>query len=498
MSSLAATQADGYYLPPEYYESGAYKKQGKNEWYKKQQQQQQQQQHKPHSTKHSKSNSSTTTQPPQVVRFELVEPCVCENCETRIGKGTRFNAAKERIGNYLDNSSCPIYQFLTKCRICGHPFTIRTDPAHRGFAYGPGIRRQERDWDARDVHGLVRHEDGGGDDDLDEHDQNDALLAELQEQAGAPKQQQQPPATEWDQLRALQTQNQLVYWNDGTSNAQLRHTFRQDRRERQARVRQAQSFGWSNTVAVQLLPTLVDDHCTAADQSYGPSPWHRQEQQWKRVQQSSIFGGGGGGGGGTSKSSRGVGAGGTRKRLKRSRGAVEQQPQQQEPMYRLQHNNTPNNNSNNQAQHQEDQPYADQHQRIDSTPMITAETVTSGAAAATTTRENASQPKKKRTKIALVDLTQQAKMPGESGGGGGEKDEIQNNNNNNNNRSPPMEGSLSTMGDQGVYYGDVLSQQDHQECEPPKRPLPFNTPDKKCVHASLSSLLDSYNSSDDD
>ena len=32
MSSLAATQADGYYLPPDYFDSGAYKKKSKNEF----------------------------------------------------------------------------------------------------------------------------------------------------------------------------------------------------------------------------------------------------------------------------------------------------------------------------------------------------------------------------------------------------------------------------------------------------------------------------------
>ena len=32
MSSLAATQSDGYYLPPEYYESGAYLKQTRNQF----------------------------------------------------------------------------------------------------------------------------------------------------------------------------------------------------------------------------------------------------------------------------------------------------------------------------------------------------------------------------------------------------------------------------------------------------------------------------------
>mmetsp|Transcript_24744 Transcript_24744/g.27697 ORF Transcript_24744/g.27697 Transcript_24744/m.27697 type:complete len:82 (-) Transcript_24744:1301-1546(-) len=32
MSSLSATQSDGYYLPPEYYESGAYLKQSRNQF----------------------------------------------------------------------------------------------------------------------------------------------------------------------------------------------------------------------------------------------------------------------------------------------------------------------------------------------------------------------------------------------------------------------------------------------------------------------------------
>ena len=32
MSSLSATQSDGYYLPPEYFESGAYKKVSRNRY----------------------------------------------------------------------------------------------------------------------------------------------------------------------------------------------------------------------------------------------------------------------------------------------------------------------------------------------------------------------------------------------------------------------------------------------------------------------------------
>ena len=279
MSSLAATQADGYYLPPEYYDSGAYKKEGKNEWYKKNHQN-----HKCH------KNQPQST-PQVVVRFELVDACVCESCGTRIGKGTRFNASKERVGSYLGNDQCPIYQFNTKCRICGHSFVIRTDPASRGFAYGPGIRQQQRQWDAHDVHGLVSRKGHYHEDDEEgEEEEEEHVLAQLEAKAVSHSSQsphKQQRMTDLDQLKALQKQNKLVYFDDGLQNAKLRHVFRAKRRERQRQAQVVASMGWKSNLA--LLPDSVEDTCQAAHQTFGPSAHEKQHMKWRRLHESSIF-----------------------------------------------------------------------------------------------------------------------------------------------------------------------------------------------------------------
>ena len=72
MSSLSATQSDGYYLPPEYFESGAYKKVSRNRFAAESE-----------SKSKSKSQASNSGSKPKVghnqwlkhgvVRFELAE-----------------------------------------------------------------------------------------------------------------------------------------------------------------------------------------------------------------------------------------------------------------------------------------------------------------------------------------------------------------------------------------------------------------------------------------
>lgn len=37
----------------------------------------------------------------------------------------RYNAEKKKVGNYY---STPIYSFRCKCHLCGHWFSIETDP----------------------------------------------------------------------------------------------------------------------------------------------------------------------------------------------------------------------------------------------------------------------------------------------------------------------------------------------------------------------------------
>ena len=273
MSSLAATQADGYYLPPEYYESGAYKKQGKNGWYQKQQQQ------SSSSKKTDKNNSPAAI----TVRFELVDPCVCEGCDARIGKGTRFNAEKRPAGFYLDQPDCPLWEFTLYCRMCRHEFHIRTDPAIRGFQYGPGIRRQVREWKADSVQGLTREESHGRT--VPEDDDEDTLLTNLQKS----KIQQREYSAEIDRLHKLQRQNQTVYRDDADRNAELRARNRQKKQTDRRAQAQARAHGWRSDMTMTTRHDTPQEQVAAASATFGLTVAQQQRRQWKTVRAASIF-----------------------------------------------------------------------------------------------------------------------------------------------------------------------------------------------------------------
>ena len=122
MSSLNATQADGYYVPPEYFESGAYKKQSVS--------------------KFAGSKGHNQYLQRSVVRFELPFDGFCTHCSAHVGKGTRFNAHKAHVDVFFTTK---IYEFTTKCRACAHAvFRIRTNPKDRTFDYTEGIRKKVR------------------------------------------------------------------------------------------------------------------------------------------------------------------------------------------------------------------------------------------------------------------------------------------------------------------------------------------------------------------
>ena len=124
MSSLAATQADGYYKPAAYFESGAYKKQS--------------------ISKYNGSKGTNQSQTHGVVRFELPMHGVCLGCNLVVRKGTRFNAKKNEIGKYL---STLIYEFRFKCYECKSSCSIRNDPQSRDFIYYQGIRKKIVEFD---------------------------------------------------------------------------------------------------------------------------------------------------------------------------------------------------------------------------------------------------------------------------------------------------------------------------------------------------------------
>src|SRR5210317_1995008 len=113
MSSLSATQADGYYVPPEYFDSGKYKKQSRNQF--------------------AGSKGHNQFLKNGIARFELPYKGVCAKCKTSVGRGTRYNAKKVKMEESYFTT--PIWEFQMTCRNCQHPWKIRTNPQQQSFDY---------------------------------------------------------------------------------------------------------------------------------------------------------------------------------------------------------------------------------------------------------------------------------------------------------------------------------------------------------------------------
>ena len=128
MSSLKATQADGYYVPSEYLDAGKEKQYRSN-----------------------KGHNQYLTH--GIVRFELPYDgfCLADKCRAHVAKGTRFNAKKIHSGDYF---STKIYDFCMKCRHCQHPFKIKTNPKEKCFDYISGIKKKVEEFDTIEAKSL--------------------------------------------------------------------------------------------------------------------------------------------------------------------------------------------------------------------------------------------------------------------------------------------------------------------------------------------------------
>jgi hypothetical protein len=99
--------------------------------------------------------------------------------------------------------------------------------------------------------------------------------------------------TELDRLKKLQHLNKQVYAQDADRNADLRASFRTQKKARQKVYAQAKALGWRSDMLQQrqvvATNTTIRDVCRAAQTSFGKSAVQKQQDQWKRVRTGSIF-----------------------------------------------------------------------------------------------------------------------------------------------------------------------------------------------------------------
>jgi len=268
MSSLAATQADGYWIPEDYYTTGAYKKKSISQF------------------NGSKGHNQYLQR--SVVRFELPFDGFCTKCDTIVGKGTRFNAHKAHVDDYFTSK---IYEFTTKCRSCADcEFKIRTNPKERTFDYVVGIRKKIEEFDSPEAgtHGVIDTDFGPG---IFEY-RNGKVDAPSDESPGAlhllekNARNHRKTLTEHQQMSSLLRLNTKLE-TDADANAALRSSFREDRKAKKRRLNDAAGRG------IEMLEETDADASTAKmlmQKTYDKQAHQSERNNFKSLRASSIFG----------------------------------------------------------------------------------------------------------------------------------------------------------------------------------------------------------------
>jgi hypothetical protein len=283
MSSLAATQADGYYIPPAYLESGAYKKKSLNQF------------------NNSKGHNQYLTR--SVARFELPFDGFCTHCHAIVGKGTRFNAHKAHVDDYFTTK---IYEFTTNCRACGEcEFKIRTNPKERTFDYVAGIRKKVEEFDSAEAgtHGVVDTEFGNGILQYKNGKVEGEVAAattttlasnslQLLEKNVAGHRKVQ---TEHEHMTSLLKLNSKMS-DDADANASLRSAFRKDRKAKRRRLEEAAGLGLGRGIELKerndedmTLAKFTMDRSRKMERSGRSSAHQLENDRFRNARRGSIF-----------------------------------------------------------------------------------------------------------------------------------------------------------------------------------------------------------------
>jgi len=287
MSALAATQADGFYHPPEVRtppprtpprsaRPRALTRTPAPQWNPQKQSRA--------SFQNSKGSNQYETH--GIIRFELPFDGWCLGCERHLGKGTRFNAKKEQAGNY---HTTKIWAFSMKCATCPQRWVIKTDPANMDYDYAEGIRRKVEEWD--------EHADGTPAEALELAAQSAAERAARAAKAGGggaarlEKEEDQKRAVAKDakRMNALLDERDSRGADDFAANQALRRGDRRRRMEKKKQIADGKAKGLP--ASMPLLTATAADARAARDTVFRSDGFARAGRKRRaEVATASIFG----------------------------------------------------------------------------------------------------------------------------------------------------------------------------------------------------------------
>ncbi len=199
------------------------------------------------------------------VRFEMPFAIWCTTCpqETIIGQGVRFNAEKQKVGNY---HSSPIYSFRMRHPACGGAIEIRTDPQHTAYVVVSGAKKRDTGED-KDQDSLVKSGEFSIVTERERKDMREMAFASL-EKTIADRAQLEHAKVRVEELQDVAAKD----WEDPyTQNQKLRKAFRAGRREREKDAAAAEGLKDRMSLGIDLLPGTEEDSRRAALVDFGTS-----------------------------------------------------------------------------------------------------------------------------------------------------------------------------------------------------------------------------------
>ncbi|KAF1823688.1 uncharacterized protein K489DRAFT_317752 [Dissoconium aciculare CBS 342.82] len=201
----------------------------------------------------------------QTVRFEMPFAVWCTKCEPHaiIGQGVRFNAIKNKIGNYY---STPIWSFRMRHPACGGTIELRTDPKNTAYVVTEGGKAR----DYGETGDLVREGENGVpilSPEERERRREDAF-ASLEGKVEQ-KEMVKSDAKRIDQLHEFRGRN----WDDPWSaNKRMRDSFRVERKRLEREAGADEELKQRLGTNIELLAESEEDRVRARLVTFGLDP----------------------------------------------------------------------------------------------------------------------------------------------------------------------------------------------------------------------------------
>ncbi|KAK7932418.1 hypothetical protein PG985_003130 [Apiospora marii] len=211
--------------------------------------------------KHALGNraSKLASQGILTVRFEMPFAVWCGHCPkpTIIGQGVRFNAEKQKAGQYY---STPIYSFRMRHAACGGAIEIRTDPKNTAYeVVAGGRRREDRQPGADEVVEIMT--------DQEREKLRSSAFAKLEKTIEDREQLAQAKI----RIEELEDASQRAWEDPYEQNRRLRREFRVGRHAREKEGRASEDLRDRMSLGIDLVPAHDDDAKRAALVSFGPA-----------------------------------------------------------------------------------------------------------------------------------------------------------------------------------------------------------------------------------